>query len=473
MASSQGDPGVKQALIRSVIVAGLVCVVLNVGCAPVGLTTELPSPPATKLADDTITLPTETAPTTTTEPGDSTGPTVAAATLMPAVRSVRFEEVLAEVDFTLPLTIQHISQTGAWLYFEFEFPSEGELFYWVDGRDEQGVYSIELSAESLKHLVELTDLLPDTQYRIRVGLPGEGGAFRSPGLNGEDWGETILTTYPTDLEHMRVAVIGDSGFGESITYALVAQMAAQDPDFVIHTGDLVYSAFENGSPLRAYQAKYFWPFQKVLLQAPVYAVPGNHEYYDDASIGGEPYYFSVFPQLREHVLDGSWVGTNKAFRNWYAVRMMDYQFVFLDSQKFYREAGAEEENEWLRAILADHSGPNMAVYHIATYTSGRHERDGLPIQQAWLPYFHQADTAVILSGHDHNYERLKIDGLEYIVSGGGSAKLYALDQPVAGSQVFAAESHFVMLDIFPDHIDIEVLNAFGDILDRTTLDSAR
>ncbi|MGD8864564.1 MAG: metallophosphoesterase, partial [Anaerolineales bacterium] len=277
-------------------------------------------------------------------------------------RFVQFDDTLAEVGFSLPITIQHISNSRAWLFFVLETPLAGEVFYWIDEREDLGVYSIQFGDESAQHLIELSDLQADTHYRVRVGFPTEAGDFVSPGLNGEMWGDILLHTYPEDLQHLRVAVIGDSGFGESITYALAAQMAAKEPDFVIHTGDVVYSAFENETPVNAYQAKYFWPFQKVLLQAPLYAVPGNHEYYSDASIGEISYYFYVFPRLQELIQDKSWVGSNQIFRNWFAVRMMGYQFLFLESQRFYRSEGTAEQNEWLRQLLTEHDGPTVGVF---------------------------------------------------------------------------------------------------------------
>jgi predicted phosphodiesterase len=282
-----------------------------------------------------------------------------------------------------------------------------------------------------------------------------------------------LKTYPLELSHLRVAVIGDSGFGESITYALAAQMAASEPDLVIHVGDIVYSVFENGTPLRAYQAKYFWPFQKVLLKTPLYAVPGNHEYYADALVGELPFYFEVFPPLEEFVHDGSWIGAGRSVRSWFGLRLMGYQFLLLDSQRFYLPGGAAEETSWLQSNLQAFSGPTIGVYHIATYSSGNHESDGLPIQRSWIPDFIEANTAMILSGHDHNYERLSIDGIEFVTTGGGSRSLYSLGTPVEGSQVFAAVSHFVILDIYPDRIELESINEFGDVIDKTVVDVRR
>ena len=49
-------------------------------------------------------------------------------------------------------------------------------------------------------------------------------------------------------------------------------------------------------------------------------------------------------------------------------------------------------------------------------------------------------ASIVLSGHDHDYERFSVDGLTYIVNGVGGASLRAFKTPIAGSQVrFAGE----------------------------------
>jgi hypothetical protein len=48
--------------------------------------------------------------------------------------------------------------------------------------------------------------------------------------------------------------------------------------------------------------------------------------------------------------------------------------------------------------------------------------------------FREWGADVILSGHDHNYERLRVGNLPYLVVG-SSAKLRPIGSPVAGSLV--------------------------------------
>jgi tartrate-resistant acid phosphatase type 5 len=458
---------------RRTVLAAAATLMLVMGCTPLASPTiQLPLDAApSEMAASTSTMPVKGSPIGTADQLPSQQAAEASLTPTPTAtgRLVEFEDQLAQVGFSIPLTIQHISSSSAWLYFELELPVAGEVFYWLEGTETSGVNSVEFEVGSGRHIVELDQLSPGKQYKVRVGLPMENGKFRSPGLNGEEWGITTLKTLAEKPEHLRVAVIGDSGFGETITFALAAQMASRQPDFVIHTGDVVYSIFENGTPLRAFQAKYFWPFQNVLLQAPVYAVPGNHEYYSDAMINGVPFYFHVFPPLGEYIMDGSWVGSGEGQRSWFAVRMMDYQFLFLDSQLFYAPGNLSGQTDWLQEQLAEHPGPTIGIYHIPTYTSGHYKADGIPIRRTWLTLFTEANTVLILSGHEHNYERLNVDGMDFIVSGGGSRHLYPLEVPFEGSRVFSSESHFVLLDLYKDHIEVEVFNEFGDLIDKADL----
>jgi hypothetical protein len=109
------------------------------------------------------------------------------------------------------------------------------------------------------------------------------------------------------------------------------------------------------------------------------------------------------------------------------------------------------------------------VFHIPPFTSGHHRDDGIPIRQAWVPLFEEATVALVLSGHDHNYERLELNGITYIVSGGGSNKLYSQKETREESEFFTATSHFVILELFPDRIDMTAYDVDGEAFDLYTV----
>jgi hypothetical protein len=53
-------------------------------------------------------------------------------------------------------------------------------------------------------------------------------------------------------------------------------------------------------------------------------------------------------------------------------------------------------------------------------------------------------ASAVLSGHDHTYERIILEGFPYFVNGAGGAPLYKFGTPVAGSQVRYSAEHGAM-----------------------------
>lgn len=86
-------------------------------------------------------------------------------------------------------------------------------------------------------------------------------------------------------ENSRVAILGDWGTGEPAARKVLTQIAAKEPDMVIHLGDVYYAgtAFED--------TNYFYePWTQILdlsrRKIPTFALAGNHDMY----CGGAPYY---------------------------------------------------------------------------------------------------------------------------------------------------------------------------------------
>ena len=80
-------------------------------------------------------------------------------------------------------------------------------------------------------------------------------------------------------------ILGDTGEGDASQYALLPLIRALDPDFMIINGDVAYPA----GNMDDFLAGFFEPYRD--LRIPVWAVPGNHEYYSDGK-GKE--FFEVF-----------------------------------------------------------------------------------------------------------------------------------------------------------------------------------
>jgi hypothetical protein len=70
-------------------------------------------------------------------------------------------------------------------------------------------------------------------------------------------------------------ILGDTGEGDRSQYGLLPLIRALDPDFLIINGDLAYPAGREQDFIEGF----FAPYQN--LHRPVWATPGNHEYYSE------------------------------------------------------------------------------------------------------------------------------------------------------------------------------------------------
>lgn len=409
-------------------------------------------------AAENSTVPVNT-PTSTPIPSPTYTPTISP-TPTPDVFAAEFP--LGDVAYVLPLTIRHITPTRAVLFFELDQAVEGMLFYQVEGAAAGG--KLQFGADETRHQLTLDVLVPGTTYKIRVGIPDANGGFSEPQFLGDKWGPLTVHT-PSELDPLRFGVIGDASFGDAITTSLVEQMAAADLDFVLHTGDVVDETELNADPFESYAHKYYETFAPLLQQLPVYTVPGNHDYDPDIRWQGEPFYFNAFPPFEDPRVPAS--GTSQ----YYAFVMGKLQFIMLDSQVFFGIAGRDDERVWLEERLAeDRFRASIPVFHVSPFSSSSvHRGEGLPVRESWAPLFQGANVPLVLSGHTHQYERLQVNNVTYIVSGGGSSITYAGGELLPQSQVFARKSHFVLVIVYPDRLELTSFSVTGETIDQVDI----
>jgi hypothetical protein len=357
--------------------------------------------------------------------------------------------------FQLPLVTRYAARDRAVLYFTMATGGEVILLVWAE--DSPGEVT---QVEGAGGLVEITGLTPGTRYKAVVASR-DGQALRHPYYRqpGRAWGEVTFTTLSDDV--LRVGVIGDAGFGDSTTDTLVDMLTAANLDFVIHTGDVVYKIEENPDPPTAWAEKWYDTFAATLKTSPLYPVMGNHDYDPQARWQGSYYYYEAIPPLTP----------NASTSQYYSVPLGQTQLIFLDTQVFFGQPGRAEQEAWLDERLADPAFTHtIPVFHVAAYTSGRRrDSDAVPVRQTWGPKFAAAKVPLALSGHDHNYERLIVNGQTYVVSGGGSNVLYDMTEEYPGSQYFARVSHITLLEFHPDRIDLQAVTTVGDVIDEAAI----
>jgi hypothetical protein len=112
--------------------------------------------------------------------------------------------------------------------------------------------------------------------------------------------------------------------------------------------------------------------------------PGNHEYYTAQAAP----YFAYFGE--------------RAGRGYYSLDMKGWHIISLDSN--LAPAAHSAQLAWLKADLAGHPARcTLAFWHHPLYSSGGH--GSIPkMREAWRLLL-DAGAELVLSGHDHDYER--------------------------------------------------------------------
>jgi predicted phosphodiesterase len=417
-----------------------------------------PAPDITQVATDApITSPT-LAPTVIVA---TVPPTIAPTTAPQATSTPITVTTPSEVGYRLPLVIQHKTETTVSVFFELETPSVGVLL--LTPIDPPGFQqTVPFSSDNPRLQITVEGLTPGTRYQIAVGLGTEPTTLAQPLYADQTWGPVEFST-PSPDDPIRFAVIGDSGFGEEITADIAIAMAAQSPEFVIHTGDAAYNVDENPTPYDAFYRKWYTPLQSLLTEMPVYPVVGNHDIEEATRLDGVPFYYLAFPPFT----DSGFEGRNQ----WYAISYGTWQFIMLDTQTFFGESGRAEQNAFLEERLADPAFEHSIVaFHVPPLTSSSvHPNDGAAILEQWSPLFEAANVPLVVTGHVHAYERVQYGDVTYVTSGGGSSALYSEGERLPETQVYVSRSHYVIIDLYPDRIEITATALNGDILDQFTI----
>lgn len=438
---------------RSRLVVVIISVLLSAALGCVGLRSiDAPAVPTVILPTTTIVPPTAATTELTVEP-----------TLIPTSPPTPIAVTgISPVSYRLPLTVQHVTPTTAILFFELDTPSDGLVLY-APIEEPARQNSITLSANEVRHQITLENLQPGTAYEVKVGL-GLQSDLQEPGFGSDTWGTVTFHTPAEQLESIRFGVLGDSGFGEQATFDVVKQMAAENLDFAINTGDVVYRIDENTDPYEAYALKWYGPLESILRAMPVYPVVGNHDVEQSTLWNDIPFYYLAFPPFpNPHLGQSAYQDRNQ----WYAFAYGTVQFLMLDTQVFYSEPGRAEQDVWLAERLSDPSYEHTVVaFHVPPFSSGGvHQYDGMPVR-SWAPLFEASNVRLVLQGHSHNYERLLVNEVTYVVSGGGSSSLYQAGEVLPESQVFQAVTHYVVIEIFADRIELVATAVTGEVIDQ-------
>ncbi|MGH3773385.1 MAG: metallophosphoesterase family protein [Pseudonocardiaceae bacterium] len=258
---------------------------------------------------------------------------------------------------------------------------------------------------------------------------------------------------------MSVLVIGDTGEGDNSQYAVVSPLVdmAKNADFTVICSDVIYPTGDLGD----YGRKFHHPYRN--LELPIYAVPGNHDWYD--GLHGFMHYFcelgdagflppfgrglaarlagllwrrSPRPISRANSARAGAVASERRPPDplqpapYFAIDAGPVRFVGIDTG--ITGDLDEDQYHWLRRVSLDApERPKILLTGKPIYVDGEHHPGRVTGRAETVDSVvtdPRANYVMAIGGDIHNYQRYPVPvaggrTIQYVVSGGGGAYMHA------------------------------------------------
>ena len=271
-------------------------------------------------------------------------------------------------------------------------------------------------------------------------------------LGGSLFGTSAQTVPIGGLaDSLKVAVIGDNGTGSREQYEVGRQMAAHHQEFpfeiVLMMGDNLYG----GQQSNDFVEKFERPYQALLSTGvKFFAAIGNHDdpnadiRYPPFGMNGSRYYTYTRKNVRFVVAD-----TN-----------------YLDPAQF----------AWIENTLKSSSEQWKIVYfHHPLYSNGDRHGSNIELRVRLEPLLVAHGVDIVMSGHDHMYERIKPQkGITYFVIGsGGQLRKGGIAPSSITAAGFADDQAFTLMDVAGRELRFQTISRIGKIVDSGIIYSRR
>ncbi len=289
-------------------------------------------------------------------------------------------------------------------------PGAWKLTAFLDGAyiltDFQAPFTFDLS----------TQYVTDGQHTLAVYMLMRDGFTSAPTTIQLNFQQAAPTPPPTSFtpyaptsvpagQSFVVAVTGDGAGGEINSTDVTNLITTWNPDSFLYLGDV----YEKGKDAEFYNwynpaDRFFGRFRSITNPT-----IGNHEYEN----GSAPGYFNYWYQIP----------------NYYSYNVAGWHFVSVNSTSQFNQRGpGSPQFEWLVQDLAANTSPCTIVYfHHPVFSIG--PQGDTPSLNAMWQLFASQGVDLVLTGHDHGYQRwqpLGADGnptplgsTEFVVGSGG------------------------------------------------------
>ena len=223
-----------------------------------------------------------------------------------------------------------------------------------------------------------------------------------------------------------------------------------------------------------WQASFEKVFHASSLQVPWYAILGNHDYRGNCDA-----------QVEYTKLSSRWKMPARYYKQSHVVASgITADLFYLDTNpmiKSYRGAttfgqhvGTQDEKAqlaWFKKELAASKAEWKLVFgHHPIYSGGDHG-DSKDLIEMILPLLHEHKVQAYFNGHDHDLQHLEFAGhpTSFVLSGGGGAPLYELQQAAKPRGPFAQMvSGFTHLQLESNLMTIRHVGADGTVVHAFT-----
>jgi tetratricopeptide (TPR) repeat protein len=335
--------------------------------------------------------------------------------------------------------VQTLKQTEMTIVWEGDTTYAGKVYYGIGDKLD---LVAEVSDHSKVQKVVLKNLQPETEYSYQV----EVNRFKSEKYS--------FRTAVKDGSPFLFAAYGDNKNGPFNHKRIADLILSYQPLFVANNGDLV----DRGGVFKQWDKLFFTPAQKMISSIPLIPSIGNHE-------DNSKYYYDYFC-----------LPNNKA---WHSFDLNGAHFIVVNTEEEFIELDGEQLT-WLENDLKNNSKTWTFVFqHVPPFTSGGnyYSKSRIEVKNIFHPLYEKYGVDMVLTGHDHHYERSKPIGSKnsenaviYIVGGNGGTSMRYIGKPKPFSLISTRTFGFSLIEIDGGKMKFKEISIENEILDEFEID---
>ena len=228
----------------------------------------------------------------------------------------------------------------------------------------------------------------------------------------------------------------------SVVRAVLAR--PRPPELYLNAGDLVHDGDSDAD-----WARFFEVERDLLAHGVVVPAVGNHD-----AIRGEPARFLRYFRGRRYGV----------FRYGPAL------FVVMETQRDFGR-NTMQYRRIVQALREAQGDPGIAfrfvLLHKPPVTAGHHLPNATLLAD-WVRVFERYHVDAVFAGHNHAYEHGRVNGIHYVVTGGGGGRLNPEFRRRSWTVAAERSHHFCWVDVGPDSYTVTAIRPDGSVIESFT-----